>query len=116
MLTIFEVREYKEVKLNFHEPKGVCNGTNSTCIGCDNVLYSGKVLDACGVCDGDGSTCTEIVEVIPSAIASEHPSVLVIGAGLDDGDETVCVLYNTTNGDMVTNTTGKCGKSLTTIK
>eukprot|EP00457_Paulinella_chromatophora_P002143 gb/GEZN01002147.1/.p1 GENE.gb/GEZN01002147.1/~~gb/GEZN01002147.1/.p1 ORF type:complete len:777 (+),score=18.07 gb/GEZN01002147.1/:24-2354(+) len=28
---------------------------NKTCVGCDNVPRSGKVVDACGICGGDGS-------------------------------------------------------------
>lgn len=31
----------------------------------------------------------------------------MIGAGLDDGSETVCELYDPESGDLVVNTTGK---------
>lgn len=44
---------------------------------------------------------------IPQTIASSQPSIWVIGAGLDDGSETVCELYDPESGDLVVNTTGK---------
>lgn len=58
------------------------------------------------MCDGDGTTCTEIVDTIPKTIGSSHQSVFVIGAGLNDGNETVCVLHDPDTGDMVVNSTG----------
>ena len=64
------------------------------------------------MCDGDGSTCTAVVKTIPKAIGSGHPSVLVIGAGFDDGDETVCQLHDSGSGVVVVNTTGEHVKSL----
>ena len=64
------------------------------------------MYDACGVCHGDGSTCTEITSTEPQTIASSQPIVWVIGAGLDSGSETVCVLSDPESGDMVANTTG----------
>lgn len=88
-------------------PSGVCNGTNTTCAGCDGVPNSGLTFDACDVCGGDGSTCTEIMATVPQTIASSQPSIWVIGAGLNDGTETVCGLYDPQSGDMVVNTTGK---------
>jgi len=36
---------------------GVCDGDNSTCIGCDGVLDSGLVLDVCDVCGGNSTSC-----------------------------------------------------------
>jgi len=49
------------VDLRFEQPKmrdlcAICGG-NNTCIGCDDVIYSGAVYDACGLCGGDNSTC-----------------------------------------------------------
>ena len=85
---------------------GVCNGTNSTCAGCDGIPNSGKVEDACGECGGDGSTCTAIMATLPQTIASSQPSVWVLGAGLNSGSETVCGLYDPETGNMVVNTTG----------
>ena len=35
---------------------GLCGGDNSTCTGCDGVLFSGTQLDQCGVCDGGDIT------------------------------------------------------------
>lgn len=32
---------------------------DSSCLGCDNVRFSGKKNDSCGVCGGDNSTCTD---------------------------------------------------------
>ena len=37
---------------------GVCGGDNA-CVGCDDVIDSGKVVDECGVCGGDNSTCSD---------------------------------------------------------
>lgn len=34
------------------------NNDHGSCIGCDGVPWSGKVVDSCGVCGGNGSTCT----------------------------------------------------------
>lgn len=84
----------------------MCNGTNSTCIGCDGVPNSGLVLDACGKCGGDGTTCTALTTTVPQTIASGQPNVLVIGAGFNAGIATVCVLYNPDTGVEVVNTTG----------
>ena len=89
---------------------GVCNGTNTTCLGCNNIPNSGLVNDACGKCGGNGSTCTEIMATIPQTIASSQPTVWVIGAGLNGGSETVCGFYDPLSGDQVVNTTGKYGK------
>ena len=87
---------------------GVCNGTNSTCIGCDGVLNSGKVNDTCGVCEGNGTSCTTIVKSIPRTIANCNATVWVVGAGLDAGVKIVCGLYDPVNGGLpVFNTTGK---------
>src|SRR5262245_33461702 len=36
---------------------GVCNGTGTTCNGCDGVFGSNKQYDVCGFCGGDGATC-----------------------------------------------------------
>lgn len=44
---------------------------------------------------------------IPQTIGSSQPRIWVIGAGLDDGSETVCELYDPESGDLVVNTTGK---------
>ncbi|KYQ89375.1 putative transmembrane protein [Tieghemostelium lacteum] len=41
---------------------GVCGGNSTACIGCDDVPYSGKVVDSCGVCGGDGICKAIIVE------------------------------------------------------
>ncbi|XP_068706586.1 uncharacterized protein [Montipora foliosa] len=87
---------------------GVCNGTNSTCIGCDGVLNSGKVNDACGVCEGNGASCASIVKSIPRTIANCNATVWVVGAGLDAGVKIVCGLYDPVNGGLsVFNTTAK---------
>ena len=33
----------------------MCEGDDTSCIGCDNVVNSGKFEDDCGVCDGGNS-------------------------------------------------------------
>jgi hypothetical protein len=42
----------------------VCSGNNSTCIDCTGKLHGTAVLDACGVCKGQNKTC-----VIPTAFS-----------------------------------------------
>eukprot|EP01051_Picozoa_sp_SAG22_P012904 SAG22_NODE_1388_length_4521_cov_13.635233_3_plen_706_part_00 len=42
---------------------GVCGGDGSSCAGCDGEANSGAVADACGVCGGDGSSCHPWPEV-----------------------------------------------------
>ena len=86
---------------------GVCNGTNTTCVGCDGIPNSGLREDACGECGGEGTTCTEITATTPRTIASSQPIVWVTGAGLNGGGRTVCGLYDTESGDLVVNSTGK---------
>lgn len=39
---------------------GVCNGDNTTCIGCDGIIDSGLIYDLCGVCGGNSTTCVSI--------------------------------------------------------
>jgi hypothetical protein len=34
-----------------------CTVRDTVCIGCNGVVGSGKILDACGVCGGDSTTC-----------------------------------------------------------
>jgi len=41
----------------FVDACGVCGGDNSTCTGCDGVLFSNVVFDICGVCGGSNDTC-----------------------------------------------------------
>ena len=50
---VLRVEEYEAVELCNSDMCRVCNGDNSTCVGCEE----GVVLDVCGVCDGDGTTC-----------------------------------------------------------
>ena len=33
---------------------GICNGDNTTCLGCDGILNSGINFDECGICGGNG--------------------------------------------------------------
>ena len=40
---------------------GVCNGNGSACAGCDGVPNSGKVYDRCNVCGGDGQSCVGLL-------------------------------------------------------
>lgn len=43
---------------------GVCSGDNSTCIDCTGKLYGTAKLDACGVCKGTNKTC-----VLPAPVS-----------------------------------------------
>ncbi|KAH3759353.1 exocyst complex subunit 4 [Pelomyxa schiedti] len=42
----------------------VCGGNGSTCLGCDNVPFSGARYDKCGVCDGN-NTCLGVCDNVP---------------------------------------------------
>lgn len=47
---------------------GVCHGNNRSCAGCDGVPNSGSMYDACGVCNGTNSTCSGcdgVIRAIP---------------------------------------------------
>jgi len=65
---------------------GICGGDNSTCRGCDGVVLSGKVFDACGSCKRpdwanftrDSSDCPS-VEVPSSGGSKGFPVGAVIG-------------------------------------
>jgi hypothetical protein len=35
---------------------GVCGGSNKTCVGCDNIPWSGKKFDKCGICGGNSNS------------------------------------------------------------
>ena len=43
----------------------VCNGDNTTCLGCDSGIWSDKIYDVCGVCGGDNSTCLTGCDMVP---------------------------------------------------
>ena len=41
---------------------GVCDGDNSSCTDCMDVINGSSVIDNCGVCEGDGTSCAIYVE------------------------------------------------------
>lgn len=45
---------------------GICSGDNSTCIGCDGVVNSGKKVDRCGSCGGNNCGCFQIDSISPT--------------------------------------------------
>eukprot|EP01133_Synstelium_polycarpum_P011534 gene11534-13461_t len=46
---------------------GVCGGKGVSCLGCDGVAFSGKVIDSCGKCGGSGN-CKAVVPEEGSSI------------------------------------------------
>ena len=65
---------------------GKCGGDSTTCMGCDNMPYSGRVNDLCGQCDGDGSSCVGCDGVINSG--KERDSCGVCDGG--DANRDIC--------------------------
>ena len=45
---------------------GVCGGVNTTCIGCDDAVDSGRIIDECGDCGGNDCGCFQASHIIPS--------------------------------------------------
>ncbi|XP_033114355.1 uncharacterized protein LOC117114776 [Anneissia japonica] len=78
-------------KDNIKNECGVCTNeedeaVRTACFGCDRVLNSGLVEDACGRCGGDGSGCQTIQSVRPKLILnSEGQKFTIFGAGFKDG-------------------------------
>lgn len=54
---------------------GVCDGNGTSCAGCDNVPNSGLVVDACGVCGGNNSTCAGCDGVPNSGLVNDSCGV-----------------------------------------
>ena len=48
-------------------------------VGCDKLIGSAAVADACGVCGGDGTTCTTVRGVVrtPNLVAGYNDVVLI---------------------------------------
>ncbi|XP_061673289.1 A disintegrin and metalloproteinase with thrombospondin motifs 13 isoform X2 [Syngnathoides biaculeatus] len=46
--------------------------------GCDGVLHSGKVTDACGLCGGDGSSCTLTSDSFTGGRAKDYTTFLTL--------------------------------------
>jgi hypothetical protein len=93
------------------------------CPGCDGVIGSGKVLDACGVCGGDGSSCAGPVAT-PAPIQmgcdglpfnAAAPMVLD-ACGVCQGDNSTCKGCDgqpVTAGGKLFDACGVCGGSNT---
>ena len=62
---------------------GVCDGDNSTCIGCDGEVASGVEVDTCGECGGNSCGCFKIDSITPNAgPQTGGTEVIIKGAGL----------------------------------
>lgn len=87
---------------------GVCNGTNSTCMGCDGVPNSGKVVDACGVCGGTNSTCAGCDGVPNSGLVNDS-------CGVCGGNNSTCSgCDGVPNSGLVFDVCGVCNGTNTT--
>ena len=54
----YMINQYKSNLGCLLDECGICDGDNSSCLGCDGVPNSGLINDACGICNGDNSTCS----------------------------------------------------------
>ena len=45
---------------------GVCHGDETTCVGCDGVVASGRSVDLCGECDGNNCGCFLLDSLFPN--------------------------------------------------
>ena len=69
---------------------GVCNGDNSTCLGCDGVLNSGRTVDRCGFCGGNNCGCFKVDFISPSrGPRTGGTTVTVHGAGFFQNDSSL---------------------------
>ena len=69
---------------------GVCNGTGTSCIGCDGIPNSGHIVDQCGVCGGN-STCLHLTFSRPNVTSTNGGAVLqLFGAGFINGPLSHC--------------------------
>jgi len=81
---------------------GVCGGDGSSCAGCDGVANSHKVEDACGVCGGDGSSCAGCDGVANSGKLKD-------ACGVCGGDGTSCAgCDGVANSGKVNDACGEC--------
>ena len=63
---------------------GVCDGDNTSCLGCDGVINSGLTVDVCGDCGGDGTGCLGCDGIIDSGLVEDACGVCG-GSGPDVG-------------------------------
>ena len=84
---------------------GVCFGNGTQCLGCDNVVKSGKQTDLCGMClhptnPSFNSNCLKITGFTPtsSSIMGEE-EIMVLGAGFNS-DDISCAFFNDELGEM----------------
>ncbi|EGG24198.1 hypothetical protein DFA_06345 [Cavenderia fasciculata] len=58
---------------------GVCGGAGKSCVGCDGVPFSGKVVDVCGTCGGNGA-CKAVVPEPDNADNKNTRLKIIIGS------------------------------------
>jgi len=120
---IFRYQDWKSVDPCVYDTCMVCNGHNTTCSGCDQVPFSGKVYDECEVCGGDNSECRDCKGVINGPAKRDR-------CGTCEGDGSTCICcpgmtnppfcdvedkcYNVRclNGGVCSNNTGICSCTL----
>ena len=82
---------------------GVCNGNGSSCLGCDKVANSGKIMDLCGSCllptDSRFNTnCRKIDKMNPkTSPATGGRAVEITGAGFNQFSVAKCYFQKGSN-------------------
>ena len=75
-----------------HDACCICGGNGSSCVGCDTQIDSNAVYDACDVCSGDDTTCLGC-DFIPFSGVEPGPCGECISDVLIAGVDTLELLY-----------------------
>jgi hypothetical protein len=76
----------------------VCFGNNQSCMGCDMVPNSGRIIDECGICGGS-SACLRLSSVTPDGASIVGGTTLsLFGSGFAASPNAVCRFRRTVSG------------------